>query len=100
MNQASFLADYTITEGVLNGFGFGGGVRFVGSTFGDSYNVFQKTPSYTLFDAILHYDTAQWHIALNANNLFDKEYVATCYSLQSCQYGSRRTVFLTVGRRF
>jgi iron complex outermembrane receptor protein len=100
MNQASFLADYTITEGILNGFGFGGGVRFVGSTFGDSYNVFQKTPSYTLFDAILHYDTAQWHIALNANNLFDKEYVATCYSLQSCQYGSRRTVFLTVGRRF
>jgi iron complex outermembrane receptor protein len=97
--QASALADYTIRTGPLAGFGFGGGVRYTGASFGDSYNQWE-TPSYTLFDAILHYDTNAWHAAINANNLFDKRYVTTCGSADFCYLGSRQTVYLTLSRRW
>jgi iron complex outermembrane receptor protein len=98
-NQFSVLADYTVSSGRLAGFGFGAGVRYVGYSWGDPTDAV-KVPSYTLVDAIAHYDLPHWHIALNANNLLDHVYIATCYSLESCNYGSRRTVYFTVARRW
>jgi iron complex outermembrane receptor protein len=35
-------------------------------------------------------------VSLNASNLFDKEYVAGCFSTFGCQYGQQRTVYGTV----
>jgi iron complex outermembrane receptor protein len=35
---ASGWADYTFQDGVLRGFGFGGGIRYVGSSFADTAN--------------------------------------------------------------
>ncbi|MBP0500654.1 TonB-dependent receptor, partial [Mycobacterium tuberculosis] len=35
---ASVWTDYTFREGPLTGFGFGGGVRYVGSSFADTAN--------------------------------------------------------------
>jgi len=89
--QASLGADYTIAGGALAGLGFGGGVRYVGDHYGDIYNQW-KTPSYTLFDAAVHYDVANWRLQLNASNLFDKEYVSACNSSAWCYYGYERTV--------
>jgi iron complex outermembrane receptor protein len=34
------------------------------------------TSRLTLWDAILHYDTKSWRVAINGNNLSDKTYVA------------------------
>ncbi|HZX77562.1 TonB-dependent siderophore receptor [Lysobacter sp.] len=91
---ASLGADYTITEGALSGLGFGAGVRYTGEHYGDAYNQFQ-TPSYTLFDASVHYDIGAWRLQLNAQNVGDKEYIATCNSATWCYYGYPRTVTAT-----
>ncbi|WP_050981399.1 TonB-dependent siderophore receptor [Rhodanobacter spathiphylli] len=89
--QASLGADYTIVGGTLAGLGFGGGVRYVGEHYGDIYNDW-KTPSYTLLDAAVHYDTGGWRLQLNVSNLTDKTYVSACNSAAWCYYGYERTV--------
>ncbi|NUO74838.1 MAG: TonB-dependent siderophore receptor [Lysobacter sp.] len=94
-HSASLGADYTIAYGALSGLGVGGGVRYVGDHYGDLYNEW-KTPSYTLFDATVHYDYDQWRFQLNASNLFGKEYISACNSALWCYYGYPRTVTATV----
>jgi iron complex outermembrane receptor protein len=89
--QASLGADYTLVGGPLDGLGFGGGVRYVGSHYGDIHNEWQ-TPAYTLFDASVHYDVGGWRLQLNASNLFDKDYVSACNSAAWCYYGYERSV--------
>ncbi len=98
----SFWADYTFDYGLAKGFGLSGGVRYVGSSPGDDVNSFYA-PAVTLFDAAIHYDLGQANSALkglklqvNATNLFDKQYVATCVSEASCRFGLRRTVLATL----
>jgi len=90
-NQASLLADYTASEGALRNFGGNFGVRFVGQSMGDSANTI-AIPNYTLLDGAVRY---RWHAAqlgLNATNLFDRRYVATCTGLAYCGYGFARNV--------
>ena len=97
--QASLGADYTIMDGTLAGLGFGGGVRYVGTHYGDIYNQWE-TPAYTLFDASVHYDVAGWRLQLNASNLFDKQYVSVCNSAYWCYYGYERNVTLSARYRW
>ncbi|MDO1528071.1 TonB-dependent siderophore receptor [Fulvimonas sp. R45] len=89
--QASLGFDYTLVAGPLAGLGFGGGVRYVGAHYGDSYGQW-KTPSYTLADAAVHYDISGWRFQLNASNLFDRDYVSACNSAVWCYYGYARNV--------
>jgi iron complex outermembrane receptor protein len=103
-HQASGWANYRMPEGsVLEGLSIGGGVRFTGSTV-NSANTF-KVPSFTLVDAAVTYDLgsltptlAGAEVSLNAKNLFNKEYVASCYFGEWCAYGYERTV--TAGLRY
>lgn len=99
---ASLWLDYQVQGGPLAGLGVGGGVRYVGSTYGDRGNSFE-VPSYTVFDALLRYDLRYLDsnldglkLSLNASNLFDKEYIAACFSLDGCQFGQARTLYATV----
>lgn len=93
--SASAGFDYTFVSGPLTGFGFGGGVRYVGAHYGDLYNEW-RTPSYTLYDAALHYDTGPWRFQLNAQNLTDREYVSACSSAAWCYYGFPRRVTASI----
>ncbi len=97
--QGSILGDYTIRSGRLSGFGFGGGVRYVGNVYGDPTNQV-NTAAFTLVDALAHYDLPNWRLSLNVNNLFDKVYLSSCYSLDSCTWGSRRTIIAAVSRHW
>lgn len=98
-HKASLLVDYTFQDGPLAGLGAGAGVRHISSVFGDEANLW-RTGSVTLFDAIIHYDTEQWRLAVNANNLFDKEYVQRCSSATDCFYGVKRQVVGSITRKF
>ncbi|MEO6679683.1 MAG: TonB-dependent siderophore receptor [Pseudomonas sp.] len=97
--QASLWTDYTWHTGVLDGFGVGGGVRYTGNTYGDQGNTWLgKADAYTVFDAAVHYDLGRLanslkgaSLALNATNLFDKDYISTCDSFY-CYYGDQRSV--------
>jgi iron complex outermembrane receptor protein len=76
-----------------SGFKAGIGVRYVG----DSYDGIDslKTPSYTLGDFMIGYETERWDFALNVRNVTDREYMATCLARGDCFPGESRTV---VGR--
>uniref|UniRef100_A4XVR4 Metal-pseudopaline receptor CntO n=1 Tax=Ectopseudomonas mendocina (strain ymp) TaxID=399739 RepID=A4XVR4_ECTM1 len=109
-HQASIWADYDWNQGMLAGFGVGFGARFVGST--DNIAVgnlgFVRDASdghssaYTVYDAAVRYDLGQLDaslrgasVSLNANNLFDKEYLATCDGFY-CYAGDPRRVTASI----
>ena len=98
-DQASLFADYTFQDGPVAGLGGGAGVRYVGANYGDSANQW-KDPSYTLVDAVLHYDYRHWGIKLAASNLLDHIYIAQCSSESDCFYGLRRNITATLTRKF
>jgi iron complex outermembrane recepter protein len=92
-------ADYTFKDGPLAGFGFGGGVRYVGSSWADTANTLE-VPSVVLGDLALHYEWQNWRTAINVINLTDKIYVASCASDASCFYGDRRRVTASVSYKW
>lgn len=92
-------ADYTFKEGPLEGFGFGGGVRYIGSSWADAANTLE-VPAVVLGDLALHYEWQNWRTALNVINLTDKIYVASCASATSCFYGDRRRVTASVSYKW
>lgn len=88
---ASAFLDYTIQQGNLSGLGMGVGVRYMGDAWVDAANT-QKIPSFTLADAVIHYEKDGWRGAINISNIFDKTYVAQCSNASQCFYGERRKV--------
>lgn len=95
-------------EGPLGGLSLGAGFRYVDGSLGStSYKVVNsvttfelfKTKSFTLFDAMLAYDLGHaspalggLSVAVNAQNLFDKQHVSSCFFSNSCYFGASRTV--------
>lgn len=103
---ASLFVDYRFTEGALAGLGLGGGVRYLGPSWGDPANTFKVPPS-VLVDAVLSYDlkylnpTLQgFQLQVNAQNLLDERYVTGCFSYSGCYYGLPRTVLATLRYRW
>jgi len=97
-HAASGWANYTFRDGAMNGLGLGAGVRFIGATQGDEANSF-RVDSTTLVDAAIRYDLGAlgdtmkgFEATLNANNLFDKKYIASCSNQTNCWFGNRRSV--------
>ncbi|MFU0870619.1 ferrichrome porin FhuA [Kluyvera sichuanensis] len=112
-NQASLWTDYTFYDTALSGLTFGAGIRYTGSTVSyyknntatakanDSFSV----GGYTVADAMVKYDLARVglpgsSIAVNVNNLFNREYVSSCYSEYACYWGAERQVVATATFRF
>ncbi|GBR50259.1 TonB-dependent receptor [Neokomagataea thailandica NBRC 106555] len=103
--NVSAFAFYSVQKGLLYGAGLGFGIRHmmgtyggVSSEYGDIY-----VPSYTVFDASARYDLGRanpslkgWNISASVRNLFDKHFVASCYS-DWCWYGERRNAQASVG---
>lgn len=88
------------------GISAGAGVRYIGKQWADNDNT-RRIPSVTLFDASVKADLGVWNPTLRgawvqvaANNLTDRTYVAACYGLANCYWGSERTVTATVGYDF
>lgn len=109
-NMASLWADYTFHETALSGFTFGAGARYVGATSsfyasGPQVNETFNVPSYTVADAMVKYDLARFglpgsSVAVNVNNLFNREYVSSCYRDYACYWGAERQVVATATFRF
>lgn len=110
-NMASLWADYTFHETALSGLTLGAGARYIGSTVSyyqndpvkknQSFNV----ASYAVVDATVKYDLARFglpgsSVGVNVNNLFNREYVSSCYSEYACYWGAERQVVATATFRF
>ncbi|MFW3897960.1 TonB-dependent siderophore receptor [Pseudomonas bharatica] len=106
-NQATAWADYTWRSGLLDGFGVGAGVRYVGDTYGNTTNTYWgHVGSYTVYDASVHYDLGRVNsslkgmtVAVDAKNLFNKDYLSTCDGYY-CYYGDERNVVASVNYKF
>jgi iron complex outermembrane receptor protein len=119
MHTASLWANYLVQSGPATGFGFGGGVRYVGDVYSTNANNLTVptivpgvsvpaavVPASTVFDAALSYDFGmryrEWKglsAALNVNNVFDKTYVSLC-TAGGCRWALGRTVLATLTYRW
>ncbi|WP_241031068.1 TonB-dependent siderophore receptor [Paraburkholderia sp. Ac-20347] len=104
-NQASLWAYYTIHGGPLAGLSLGGGGRYTGATYSTD-NSFEVR-SFFLVDASLRYDLGYAiprmkgaELYVNAQNLLNKTYVASCYYGNWCAYGYGRQVFAGMNYRW
>ncbi|MEX3937051.1 TonB-dependent siderophore receptor [Paraburkholderia phymatum] len=104
-NQASLWAYYTIDRGPLAGLSMGAGGRYTGTTCSTD-NSF-KVQSFFLVDATLRYDLGRAvsqlrgaELYVNAQNLFNNEYVASCYYGSWCAFGYGRQVFAGMNYRW
>ncbi|MHC5771704.1 MAG: TonB-dependent siderophore receptor [Nostoc sp.] len=75
----SLWTTYKITQGDLQGLGFGLGLYYVGDRQGDLANTFEL-PSYLRTDAAVFYERNNFRVALNIRNLFDIDYYASSQS--------------------
>lgn len=114
--MASLWSDYTFHETALSGVTIGAGVRYVGESQGlyaettdnsaaGLSNQNFKVAGYTTVDAALKYDLARFGlpgstVGVNVNNLFDREYVASCYRDYACYWGAERQIVGTATFRF
>jgi len=97
-HMASLWSQHRFSIAGIPGFSVGAGVRYVGASWDGADNV--KTPSTTLFDAMLGYAYQDWSFTLNATNLEDETYYTTCLSRGDCFTGNRRTVVATASYSF
>ncbi len=96
-HQASLWGKWRLALAGRSGFSLGAGVRYLSAFHdGDAPTV----PALTLFDAMVAWETGPWRLALNANNLADKTYVATCLRRGDCWWGARRNVVASVAYRY
>lgn len=77
----------------------GAGVRHVGES-GTGTAGGLSVPAVTLFDALVSYDFSSWRLALNANNLTDRRYVASCLGRGDCWFGQRRRIVASATYRW
>lgn len=109
---ASFWAIYSVQDGMLDGLSFGAGVRYVGASesyaldvlsvvTGSPQEYYVKSPAYTLFDAMVAYETEQWRWQLTAQNLEDEYYVMSCSAYRGdCGVGQGRTIITGLTYKF
>lgn len=103
-HMGSLWGDYTFNEGPLSGLTLGTGGRFIGSSYGDPANTF-KVGSAAVMDAVVKYDLARFglagsSLAVNVNNLLDREYVSSCFQTYGCFWGAERQITGTATFRF
>lgn len=109
-HMASLWADYSFHETALSGVTVGAGVRYVGESKG-LYSTGTQTnqnfdvAGYTTVDAMLKYDLGRFglpgsSVGVNVKNLFDRDYVASCYRDYACYWGTERQIVGTATFRF
>ncbi len=75
-NSANFWASYVLTNGNAKGLGIGLGANYASDNqvINNSYNGVFTLPSYTIFNTGVFYNREKYRLALNVNNLTNKEY--------------------------
>ncbi|WP_045386909.1 TonB-dependent siderophore receptor [Falsirhodobacter sp. alg1] len=103
-NIASVWTHYAPQQGALEGFGFGAGLRYVGSSYTTDYNT-SRNADRTFVDLALSYDfgaaNASWRgveAQLNVRNVFDVQ-KAVCTS-GTCYLDDGRSATASIRYRF
>lgn len=109
-NTASVWGEKRLALGDDAGLRLGFGIRYVGPSDeaglydddGDGVSTIerQRTPGFTLADALIALDWKRWSLSVNATNLFDKSYYASCSVRSACGFGYGRNMIATLGYHF
>lgn len=75
-HTAGLWTTYEIQQGQLQGLGFGLGMNYVSSRFGDLANSF-VVDDYFLTNLAFFYKRDKWRLGLNINNLFNVSYISS-----------------------
>ncbi len=98
-NTPAFVPDHLLnfwaTREFRNGFGLGGGLRYLSSQFIDEDNVF-KIDGYVTLDATLFYNYKNVRWGLNIRNLTDKDYETRGFNQFSLTPAQPRAVYGSV----
>ncbi|MDZ4368688.1 MAG: TonB-dependent receptor, partial [Afipia sp.] len=78
----------------------GAGVVYSGKSISTSPVWSIVTPSRTTVDALAEITRGNWRFAVNATNLLNNKYYASCLARGDCFVGAPRNVMATVGYRF
>lgn len=78
----------------------GGGVVYSGKSVSTSDIWSIVTPSRTTVDALAEISWSNWRFAINATNLLNNKYFASCLARGDCFVGAPRNVMGTIGYRF
>ena len=97
-HQASLWLDYAF-DGGLSGWSMGGGLRYVGESWGDNGNT-RRVDDYVVADLSLRYAWENYQASLGVTNLFDDGYFATCEAGGGCTRGEGREITFTLSRAF
>ncbi len=97
---ANAYALYTVQAGSASGLGIGGGIRYLGRNFNGAAGSDALTiPGATLFDLLASYDLGKLDprasgltFNLDVTNLFNRQYISSCYQTLWCWYGASRNV--------
>jgi iron complex outermembrane receptor protein len=96
-HSASLWVDTVAWGKDQTGWGFGAGLRYVGSWY--NYANTKKAGDAIVADAMVRYDQEDWSYVLNVHNLLDKHYVASLgTSVNGFDHG--RTIRLTATRHW
>ncbi|MDQ0009226.1 iron complex outermembrane receptor protein [Luteibacter jiangsuensis] len=97
-NQASVWGVYHVNDVDSDGFSIGVGARYIGTNYDETGRL--KVPEKTLFDAMVAYTQGPWRFSVNAANVTDQVYNATCLARGDCFYGPRRSIVGTARYKF
>lgn len=99
-HTASIWGTKTIGIGSEAKLRLGAGAVYTGkrSSVGPLWTI--DTPAYTVVDALAEVTWNNWRLTVNATNLFNKQYFASCLDRGDCFIGAPRNVMATVGVRF
>lgn len=92
-------AQYTVTQGMLRGLGFGAGVFHQTENFTNAANTY-ALPAYTLLDAAISYGFAKSELRINVNNVTDTHYYANAIFGNQFMLGNPRNFMLSFRQRF
>jgi iron complex outermembrane recepter protein len=95
---ASIWTQHDLTAAGLPGFRVGTGLRYQGESWGGADKI--RTPSQTLWDAMIAYGINRWELAVNVNNITDETYFSSCLARGDCFIGTKRTVIGTLSYEF
>jgi len=97
-NTPNATANLWTTYKLTDEFTVGGGLNYIGKRYAGDGNT-TYLPSYTVYNAMLGYETRQYKVQLNLNNLFNKTYYDGAYPGHA-QFGTPREAQLTVGFKY
>jgi TonB-dependent siderophore receptor len=93
------LVNLWISQRFANGFGFGGGGRYVSTQFITEDNSF-TVDDYVVLDAALFYRFGRWDLSLNFKNLTDRDYETRGFGSTSVIPGAPFSVYAGVQYAF